>query len=57
MDISPKTTEVPEENSDEEKFKCSDLKKLNLAFWLLGLSYMLTIMLVINYILISSKIL
>jgi hypothetical protein len=49
---------TPEEaEPEEEKFKFSDLKKLRTQFWLVALSYMLTIMCICMSILISSKVL
>jgi len=54
---SREPTEVTGDKSEEEAFKFSDLKKLKMPFWLLAISYMLTIMCVCCSILISSKVL
>ena len=47
----------PPFEEQNDKFKFSDLKNLRLKFWLISLSYMLTIIMITNSILISSKVL
>lgn len=42
---------------NSETFECKSLKKLDLRFWLLAFSYMLTIMAIVNSIIIASKVL
>ena len=51
------TDAADSEGSEEEKFKFSDLKKLGFSFWLVAFSYMFTIMVICEAILISSKVL